>query len=285
LRTFTIGMKGGTDLYYAKMVADFIGSEHTEINFTEEEGLNVIEDVIKVCETYDITTIRASVAQHLLAKWISENTDIKVVLNGDGSDENWMGYLYYHLSPDSEKANLDSFKLVDNIHYFDGLRVDRNISHFGLEARLPFLDKDVVKMCREIPGDLKMPRMREGKPLEKYLLRNAFDKVYMNDPILPSEVLFRVKEALSDAVSRKEKSWYQTVQEWIDINHSHKLDVYKHYSHLPPVSNESRWYREVFEKMFGENVVEVIPYFWLPNWTNSTEPSARNLQVYKELNE
>ena len=277
LRTFSIGMDGGTDLKYAKMVSEWIESDHTEIIFHEEEGLNSLLDVISTCETYDITTIRASTAQYLLAKWISTNTDIKVILNGDGADECQMGYLYYHLSPSSIEAHKDSMKLIDNIHYFDGLRVDRNLSRWGLEARVPFLDKNFVELYKQILPSTKRPG--EGK-IEKFLIRDAF-QTYRND-LLPKEVLWRVKEAMSDGISKKEKSWYITIQEY--INSRFKIDKDKEYSYLPPISNESRFYRECFESEFGENVVRIIPYFWMPNWIASNDPSARTLKIYNTLN-
>ncbi len=290
LRTFSIGMVGGTDLKYAKMVAEHIDSDHTEIIFDQTEALNSLEDVIKTCETYDITTIRASTAQYLLSKWISENTDIKVILNGDGADECQMGYLYYHLAPSSIEAHKDSMKLIDNIHYFDGLRVDRNLSRWGLEARVPFLDKKFVELYKQICPSAKRPG--NGK-IEKYLIRKAFEMYgtlgsEYEENVLPSEVLWRVKEAMSDGISKKEKSWYEIIQEYIRATKSErvsKISVNKDYEYLRPISNESTWYREVFEKEFGREVVRVIPYFWMPNWTNANDPSARTLNIYKKLNE
>ncbi len=276
LRTFSIGMKGGTDLKYAKMVSEYIGSDHTEIIFNKEEGLSVLEEVIKCTETYDITTIRASTAQYLLAKWISENTDIKVVLNGDGSDEISMGYLYFHNAPSDTQAHIECMKLIDEIHLYDGLRVDRNISHWGLEARVPFLDKEMVRLFKTIHPSLKGCCNR----IEKYILRRAFDVYYNKNPILPKEVLYRVKEALSDAVSTVEESWYLSVKNYVEKNK--EVDESIEYTHCPPVSHESRWYRQVFEREFGKEVSHVIPHYWLPNWNgNVTEPSARVLKVYK----
>jgi asparagine synthase (glutamine-hydrolysing) len=280
LHTFTIGMNGGSDLEYADMVAKFIGSIHTEVNFTPEQGLNTIDNVIKACETYDITTIRASVGQHLLAKYISENTDFKVVLNGDGADEVEMGYLYYYLAPNEIEAQNDSIRLVKNICMFDGLRVDRNISHFGLEARVPFLDKEFVDMYLNIDARLKIPT---DKRMEKYLIRKAFAEIYKDDPILPDNVLWRKKEAFSDGVSCKEKSWYVMTQEY---GKSKVSDIELEFlqmscnNHIPPTSNEAGYYRKKFMEMFGENAVKTIPYYWLPNWSTNKDPSARTLNVY-----
>ena len=271
LKTFTIGMKDATDFKYARLVATHIQSDHTEIYFTKEEGLEALEDVIKVTETYDITTIRASVGQYLIAKWISKNTNIKVLLNGDGSDEIMCGYLYFHNAPNEIELHNDSIRLINDIHLFDGLRVDRCISQFGLEARLPFLDYEIVKFFKNLSPALKKPI----NGMEKFFIRNAFDNI----DILPHEVLFRKKEAFSDGISDVSKSWYLMVQEYIAINK--KVDTSIIYEHLQPVSYESAWYRQVFEKEFGD-CAKIIPYYWLPKFTSepSTEPSARTLKIY-----
>lgn len=274
LNTFSIGMKGSTDLKYAKIVADFIGSNHTEIIFTPEEGLSVIEDVIKTCETYDITTIRASVGQYLLAKYIRENTDIKVLLNGDGADECQMGYLYFYKAPEAIEAQMDSLNLIRQIHYFDGLRVDRNISNQGLEARVPFLDQDFVNyMVNYVPAVYKLPKTFG---CEKYLIRKAFEKYNL----LPSEVLWRRKEAFSDGVSSKEKSWFEILTtKYNSLSIPDKLDR----DNNPPYTKESTYYRLVFENLFKERNDNVIPRYWLPSWTTEKDPSARKLtEIYNK---
>jgi asparagine synthase (glutamine-hydrolysing) len=273
LRTFSIGMEGGTDLEHARNVAKHIGSKHTEFIFTYQEGLNCIEDVIKVTETYDITTIRASVGQYLIAKKISENTDIKVILNGDGADECEMGYLYFYLSPDIKSAYIERNKLLNQIHEFDGLRVDRNISYHGLEARVPFLDKNFVDLYYKIDPSLLVPTKER---MEKYLIRKAFETIIPE--LLPKEVLWRKKEAFSDGVSSLEKSWFMIVKE-----HYNKLvDVSEYeinkYKYLPmPLCKESYYYRKKFNELYGQNH-RVIPRYWLANWSKSTDPSARTLK-------
>ena len=261
LRTFSIGMSGGTDLKYARMVADHIGSEHTEILFTPEEGLSLIDDVIKCCETYDITTIRASIPQHLLARYISKHTDIKVVLNGDGADECEMGYLYFYNSPNWSSAHLDSNRLVDEIHLYDGLRVDRNLSHWGLEARVPFLDKHFVGLYKSIHPALKVP-VPSSRP-EKYLIRKAFEVIVPD--LLPREVLYRTKEAFSDAVSSREKSWYLMIQDYIGEKKG---------------MTEREYYSSRFDEWFGRDCRHVIPHYWMPSWSQTDDPSARTLDVY-----
>ena len=267
LNTFSIGMKGATDLIYAKKVADYIGSKHTEVIFTEKEGIEAIKEVIKVTETYDITTIRASICQFLLSKWISKNTDIKVLLNGDGADECQMGYLYFYNAPNDIEAQKDSYKLVSQIHYFDGLRVDRNISYHGLEARVPYLDKELVKFYLNIiPPKFKVPTFN----CEKFLIRKAFEKYN----ILPNEVLWRRKEAFSDGVSSVNRSWFEILTEHfnsIDIPMSLEREI------NPPYTKESCYYRLKFEKYFGIKNANIIPSFWLPSWSKEKDPSARKL--------
>ena len=277
LRTFSIGMNDGTDIEYARIVAKHIDSEHTEFIFTLEEGLEAIEHVIKATETYDITTIRASVGQYLIAKKISETTDIKVILNGDGADECQMGYLYFYLYPSLEEARLERDKLLQQIHLFDGLRVDRNISYHGLEARVPFLDKEFVNLYYQISTELLVPTKDR---MEKYLLREAFNKV-MPD-LLPYEVLMRKKEAFSDGISSKEKSWYLIVKEhYNNLITDKEFDTRFQLDGFIPLCKESYYYRKRFNELYGENH-KVIPRYWLANWTSSKDPSARTLNIYKE---
>ena len=286
LHSFSIGMKEGTDIVFAKKVAEYVNGfynniEHHVIYFTPQEGLNAIDEVIKSTETYDITTIRASVGQYLLGKYISENTDIKVILNGDGADEAQMGYLYFYMNPGADDARDDHYRLLDEIHLFDGLRVDRAISCHGLEARVPFLDREVVDYFRSIPTAWKLPT---AERMEKYFIRKAFDEVYKSNPVLPHEILWRKKEAFSDGVSGKEKSWFQWVQEFLNEKVSdeefNREKLLLHPDIIPP-TKEAYYYMKKFKECFGTNW-NVIPHYWLPKWSgNIQEPSARVLKVYK----
>lgn len=285
LKSFSIGMKEGTDIAYAKSVAEHLNKlygniEHEVIYFTPQEGLDVIDEVLKNTETFDITTIRASVGQYLLGKFISTKTDIKVILNGDGADECQMGYLYFYNHPDLKSAQEDHYRLLDEIHLFDGLRVDRAISCHGLEARVPFLDREFVDYFRSIPSSWKVPT---SNSIEKNFFRTAFSKSKYGQS-LPEDVLWRKKEAFSDGVSGKEKSWFQWVQEFLNEKVSDKefeTEKSKLHPTIVAPTKESYYFMRSFKAQFGDQW-QVIPHFWLPRWSgNHSEPSARVLNVYK----
>jgi len=282
LKTFSIGMKKGTDLEYAQLVAEHLNCDHTEVYFTTQDGLDAIDHVLDTTETWDITTIRASVGQYFLGKYISQNTNIKVILNGDGADEVEMGYLYFYLAPDKISAQTETEKLLKEIHIFDGLRVDRCISKHGLEARVPFLDIDFVDYYMSINSYLKIP-INDSR-MEKQLIRDAFNNLYPD--LLPKSVIYRKKEAFSDGVSSKEKSWYQIISEWIET----KVTDEEYYQrdqiiYLECKSKESYYYKKKFNEKFNKTLNpswDVIPHYWLPNWIETNgEPSARILSIYK----
>ncbi len=281
---FSIGNSDAPDVVNAIKVFNHIKAnlntnvEHIIYDISFEDALNTIPNVIKAIETYDITTIRASTWQYLLAKKISETTDIKVILNGDGADEVEMGYQYFKNAPNPEEAQIDSEKLVRDIHLYDCLRVDRAISYHGLEARVPFLDVDFFDYYMRIEPKLKVPK--DG--MEKYLIRKAFDIVTPN--LLCSEVLWRPKEAFSDGVSKHTKSWFQIIQEDVEtkISDEEYMENKDKYLGVSPVSKESYYFRKIYESNY-KNREGVIKYFWLPNWSgNIKEPSARVLKVYQK---
>jgi len=280
LRTFSIGMEGSTDEKYAKMVAKHCDTEHTHIKFTTNEFLDAIKDVIWTTETHDITTIRASVGQYLISKWISENTDIKVLYIGDGSDELCSGYMYFHNAPSPEESHEENKKLLSELYLYDVLRADRGIAGNGLEARVPFLDYRFVDYYLSLDPRLRVPH----NGMEKWLLRTAFEK----SGYLPNEILFRKKEAFSDGVSSKEKSWYQIIQDkantlYTDEELKLTQDILQKCNEYPiPPNKEALYFRNLFHSLFGEKVYTVIPKYWLPKWCGDiNEPSARVLDVYK----
>ena len=279
ISTWSIGMPGSEDIKYAKLVAEHIGSNHHEIILSEKEFLSHIEEVIYSIESYDTTTVRASIGNWLISKMIRKHSDCKVVFNGDGSDEVCGGYMYFHLAPDSIDFDKECKKLLNNIHFFDVLRSDRSISVHGLEARTPFLDRNFVNTYLSINPNIR--HHAKNNQCEKYLLRKAFDK----DNLLPSKVLWRTKEAFSDGVSSLEKSWFTVLQEHIDINvfkNNYIVDSQKeHYKHNTPETNEQLYYRNVFDSRF-KGCEKVIPYFWMPNFTDAKDASARTLDIYKQ---
>lgn len=278
LYTFSIGMPGATDKEYAEMVAKKIGSIHRHIEFSEEDFLNAVEEVVKVTETFDITTIRATTGNYLIGKWISENTHIKVVLIGDGSDELTSGYMYFFKAPSPEESHKENLRLINDIHLYDVLRADRGVADNGLEARVPFLDKNFLKLYFSIDPKLRIPSMTSvGIVMEKALLRDAFK----DEDLLPEAVLYRRKEAFSDGVSSKERSWYTVLQDKAEKLYSDEdlARAEKEMEHLPPHSKEALLFRNWFIKYYGKGKVDrVIPYYWLPKWCGKVlDPSARVL--------
>jgi asparagine synthase (glutamine-hydrolysing) len=280
IRTYSIGMHGSDDLKYAKKVANFLNTRHTEYIVSEKEFLNAIPKVIEHIESYDTTTVRASVGNYLLCKRISNignyNLDPRpiVIFNGDGSDEVTGGYLYFHYAPNHIEFDLECKRLLNDIHYFDVLRSDRSISSNGLEARTPFLDKEFVTTYLSISSKLRYNTTIEK--CEKYLLRKAFD----DGETLPKEVLWRTKEAFSDGVSKHKRSWYEIIQEHV----SDKIILNHHYEDNTPKTNEQIYFRNIFETHYKDKG-SIIPYFWMPKFIDATDASARTLDVYnKKIN-
>ena len=281
LKTFSIGFEGSSDLAHAQIVSDWIGSDHTEIKMTPDEFFNAIPEVIKAIETYDTTTVRASVGNYLLAKKIKELTDCKVVFNGDGSDELLGGYLYFNNAPNEDAFHAETERLLNDIHLFDVLRSDRSMSANGLEARTPFLDKQFVSVVRSIHPRFLMPV--KGSQMEKFILRSAFD----DGVTLPPEVLWRRKEAFSDGVSTPEKAWFQEIQERVAalVPEEWQMKATLSYSkHLCPTTAEEYYYRYLFTVSYGLSALQVaVPYRWMPMWCpGATDPSARTLQIYND---
>ena len=279
LKTFSIGMPGSTDLKYARKVADWIGSDHTEIVLTADDFFKAIPDVIHSIETFDTTTVRASVGNWLVSREIRRRCDAKVVFNGDGSDEVFGSYLYFYNAPSERAFEEEVTRLLDDIYLFDVLRSDRTISTHGLEPRTPFLDKQFVSVARSIGSYWRRPV--RGRQVEKWILRRAFDDGFT----LPHDVLWRRKEAFSDGVSGQERSWYEEIQarvlQYVPQDWQEKAK--RCYTHLTPQTPEQYYYRYMYEAEFGRIPVQTcVHYFWMPRWTpGATDPSARTLAVYQ----
>jgi asparagine synthase (glutamine-hydrolysing) len=294
LHTWSIGLPGSLDLMYAEKVAKHIGTHHHSIVVNEEELIDSIDKVIYHIESYDTTSVRASVPNWLISKHIKEfetHVDAKVIFNGDGSDEVTGGYLYFHYIKDPLLFDKECRRLLSNIHLFDVLRSDRSIASHGLEARTPFLDRNFVQSYLSID-----PRTRchTSKNLcEKFLLRSAFD----DGELLPKEVLWRTKEAFSDGVSTQENSWHNIIKTYVKNkifvgdnfpdNDKDIIDslVKKHnLEHNKPTTLEQLFYRLIFEKYFP-NKSNTIPYFWMPKYVSASDASARSLQIYNIRNQ
>jgi asparagine synthase (glutamine-hydrolysing) len=273
IRTFAIGMsEDAIDLKYAKQVADYIGSDHTEVIMTRQQVLDSLEDVIHLLGTFDITTIRASMGMYLLCKWIHENTDIRVLLTGEISDE-LFGYKYTDFAPTADEFQKESQKRIHELHMYDVLRADRCISVNSLEARVPFGDLDFVEYVMSVDPAKKMNVYNKGK----YLLRHAFEGTY-----LPHDILYREKAAFSDAVGH---SMVDHLKDYAnDFYTDEEYETLRQkYTHAQPFTKESLLYREIFEKYYpGQS--EMVVDFWMPNksWEGCdvNDPSARVLANY-----
>lgn len=273
IRTFAIGMReDAIDLRYAREVADYIGSDHTEVIITEQDVLNALEEVIHLLGTYDITTIRASIGMYLVCKAIHEQTDIRVLLTGEISDE-LFGYKYTDFAPDAAAFQQEAEKRLRELHMYDVLRADRCISVNSLEARVPFGDLDFVKYVMAIDPEKKRNTYGKGK----YLLRKAFE-----GDLLPESILWREKAAFSDAVGH---SMVDDLKAYAETRYTDEElpERCAAYTHAAPFTKESLLYREIFEKYYpGQS--EMVVDFWMPNkdWEgcNVNDPSARVLSNY-----
>lgn len=278
IQTFSTGMPGSTDLAAARKVADRLGTEHHEVLFNPEDGFKVLKSVIWSLESYDITTIRASVGMYIVSQYIREKTDTVVLFSGEGSDELAQGYIYFHKAPSPQDADNESKRLLRDLHLYDNLRADRTTAAHGLELRVPFLDKAFTAYYLSIAPEMRQPQ----NGVEKYLLRSAFDG-HLTE-YLPDDVLWRAKEAFSDGVSSLEKPWYAMLKEYCTSQlHGNEIETAKNkYLVNTPKTDEAYFYRKVFEKSFpGQS--QLTPYFWLPKWMgNASDPSARTLKHYKQ---
>lgn len=274
IRTFAIGMESDPiDLKYAKQVADYLGTEHTEVIMNKEDLYQHLKEVIYHLETFDITTIRASMAMYILCKYIHQNTDIKVIMTGEVSDE-LFGYKYTDFAPNAKAFQEESSKRIKELYMYDVLRADRCISAHALEGRVPFADLDFVDYSMSIDPAKKMNVYNKGK----YLLRHAFE----GTDYLPHDILFREKAAFSDAVGH---SMVDYLKELAEDKYSDEdvLNAKDKYSYCTPFTKESLMYRDIFESFLPQQG-KWIKDFWMPNkeWENCDvdDPSARVLKNY-----
>lgn len=268
LHTFSIGMQDANsrDIECARKFASELGTTHHEVYYTLKDGLEAIPKVIQVIESFDTTTIRASVPMYLLSKYIREHTDIKVLMSGEGADELFGGYLYLKSAPSPNDFDTERYFLLQNLMYYDLLRSDRTTAVHGLEIRVPLLDRTLAKLVANVPGGVLQPFDKQ----EKWTLREAAKG------LVPDYIRLRQKDAFSDAVGH---SWVQGIKDYFASREFSKNPKWK----PEPRSNEEIFYRHVFEKEYPGRAKDFLPGgFWHPKWTASTvkDPSARVLIHY-----
>ena len=289
LHSFAVGLKGAPDLAKARLVADYIGTVHHEINYTIQEGLDALRDVIYFIETYDITTVRASVPMYLLARVI-KSMGIKMVLSGEGADEIFGGYLYFHKAPSAEEFHKETVRKLSKLHLYDCLRANKSLSAWGVEGRVPFLDKEFLdvamrtnpkaKMCSVLPAS----RSGEADPkasIEKRIVREAFEDM------LPEEVAWRQKEQFSDGVGY---SWIDTLKKITSeaVTDEQMAHAEERFPINTPLCKEEYYYRSIFEEHFpSESAARSVPHEasvacstavaleWDETWKNMNDPSGR----------
>ncbi|XP_024376778.1 asparagine synthetase [glutamine-hydrolyzing] 2 [Physcomitrium patens] len=283
LHSFCVGLEGSPDLKAGREVADYIGTVHKEFHFTVQEGLDAISDVIYHIETYDVTTIRASTPMFLMSRKIKA-LGVKMVLSGEGSDEIFGGYLYFHKAPNKEEFHKETCRKLKALHLYDCLRANKSTSAWGLEARVPFLDRDFVNLAMSIDPAEKMINKKEGK-IEKWIIRKAFDDE--ENPYLPKHILYRQKEQFSDGVGY---SWIDGLKDHAASQVSDQmLANAKHiYPHNTPGTKEGYYYRMIFERCFPQESARLtVPggpsvacstaaaIAWDKAWANNLDPSGR----------
>ncbi len=277
LHSFAIGLEGSPDLAAAQKVADHLGTVHHEIKFTIQEGIDAIRDVIYHLETYDITTIRASTPMYLMARAIKA-MGIKMVLSGEGSDEIFGGYLYFHKAPNAEEFHKETVRKLDKLHQYDCLRANKSLAAWGIEGRVPFLDKEFMDVAMRInPND----KMINGERMEKWVLRKAFEDM------LPESVAWRQKEQFSDGVGY---SWIDTLKEMVNekVSDEQMANAQYRFPIQTPSSKEEFYYRSIFEEHFPSDTAALsvpslpsvacsspVALEWDESFRNMNDPSGR----------
>jgi len=288
LHSFSIGLKDAPDLLAARQAAEFLHTLHHEFTFTVQEGLDAIPDVIYHLETYDVTTVRASTPMYLLSRKIKA-TGVKMVLSGEGSDEIFGGYLYFSQAPDKLSFYQETIKRVKNLHTSDCLRANKSTMAWGLEARVPFLDKDFLSLCLTIrPEDKQFGKGAQqtvdadGKPImEKYILRKAFDCSPDGKAYLPESILWRQKEQFSDGVGY---SWIDGLKEHAEglITDGQMAAAHGRWPTDTPTTKEAYFIRQIFEKHFPSQSAARTSVRWIPrtDWGCATDPSGRSVKIH-----
>lgn len=273
LHSFAIGLKGAPDLIKAREVAEYIGTVHHEINYTLQEGLDAIRDVIYFIETYDVTTVRASTPMYLLARVI-KSMGIKMVLSGEGADEIFGGYLYFHKAPNARAFHEETVRKLSKLHLYDCLRANKSLAAWGVEGRVPFLDKEFLDVAMQLDPEIKMA---PGKVIEKKVLREAFADM------LPSGIAWRQKEQFSDGVGY---SWIDTLKEITatavsDEQMAHAAERFPIHT---PMNKEEYYYRSIFEEHFpSESAARSVPS--IPSVACSTAEALAWDTTFKNLND
>lgn len=271
LHSFSVGLShDAPDLVAAREVAKFIGTIHHEVIFSVEQGIKELEKIIWHLESYDVTTIRASTPMYFLSKYISD-MGIKVVLSGEGADEVFGGYLYFHNAPSPIEFAQETVRRVNLLSTADCLRADKATMAWGIEARVPFLDRRFLDVAMAIRPEDRMPKRSEGR-MEKYILRKAFDD--KNDPFLPDSILWRQKEQFSDGVGY---NWIDQIIQYCNATVSDKefATAAERFPHNTPATKEAFYFRTIFEKHFPQDTSAKTVLKWIPKWQTNTDPSGR----------
>ncbi|TFK76529.1 asparagine synthase [Pluteus cervinus] len=288
LHSFSIGLENSPDLLAARKAAHYLGTVHHEYVFTVQEGLDAIPDVIYHLETYDVTTVRASTPMYLLSRKIKA-MGVKMVLSGEGSDEIFGGYLYFHAAPDSGSFHQECVKRVKNLHTADCLRANKSTMAWGLEARVPFLDKAFLEVAMNIDPRAKMFSKgatqefdEDGSPkMEKYILRKAFDCSPGGKPYLPRSILWRQKEQFSDGVGY---SWIDGIKDHATstVSDDSFTDRATRWPQDTPDTKEAYYIREIFEGLFPGKAAGETAVRWIPrgDWGCASDPSGRSVSIH-----